>query len=297
MKSLPAALTAHLESGATTLCHCWKLTPRTGTPLGFTDHDRDLTFDGVTFEAEAGFTASEIEQSLGFAVDNLEAGGALRSDRLSEARIEAGDFDHAAVEIWRVNWQDTSQRYLMRMGHVGEIARSGASFSAELRGRTMLLDQPRGRLFMSLCDAVVGDARCGVNLDAAAYHRSGAVLSVDGNSRLLVSGLGGCATGWFSRGLLTWTSGGNAGQTVDVRGHQATAQGQVIDLWQAGRAAIAAGDDFTVTAGCDKEFVTCREKFANGVNFRGFPHMPGDDFVLRYPVRDDPANQGGSLVS
>ena len=39
------------------------------------------------------------------------------------------------------------------------------------------------------------------------------------------------------------------------------------------------GDTFTVTAGCDKQFATCQAKFANAVNFRGFPHMPGNDFI------------------
>ncbi|MDX5493645.1 MAG: phage BR0599 family protein, partial [Alphaproteobacteria bacterium] len=30
----------------------------------------------------------------------------------------------------------------------------------------------------------------------------------------------------------------------------------------------------------DKQFTTCRDRFANAVNFRGFPHMPGNDFVM-----------------
>jgi len=35
---------------------------------------------------------------------------------------------------------------------------------------------------------------------------------------------------------------------------------------------------------CDKRFATCRDRFANGINFRGFPHIPGNDFVIAYPV-------------
>ena len=60
MRTLPPGLAAHLATGATTLCHCWKLVPLTGATLGFTDHDYDVTFDGVTYEAQAGFEASEI---------------------------------------------------------------------------------------------------------------------------------------------------------------------------------------------------------------------------------------------
>ena len=37
--------------------------------------------------------------------------------------------------------------------------------------------------------------------------------------------------------------------------------------------------------------------FANVVNFRGFPHIPGNDFVVRYPVDGEPGHSGGSLQS
>ena len=67
----------------------------------------------------------------------------------------------------------------------------------------------------------------------------------------------------------------------------------LIELWQAPPEAIAAGDMFTVTAGCDKRFATCRDRFANGVNFRGFPTIPGNDFVIGYPV---PGKAGSGLA-
>ena len=67
------------SSGATTLCWCWRLTRRDGIELGFTDHDRDVTFDGTTFEAAAGFTATEMRDSVGLSVDNLEVTSALTS--------------------------------------------------------------------------------------------------------------------------------------------------------------------------------------------------------------------------
>jgi uncharacterized phage protein (TIGR02218 family) len=108
MRTLPAGMQAHLDSGTTSLCHCWRLTLASGEKTGFTDHDQPLSFDGAVFEAAAGFTGSEIESSLGLSVDNLEATGALQSGVLDEARLRAGEFDHAAVEIWRVNWNDVA---------------------------------------------------------------------------------------------------------------------------------------------------------------------------------------------
>ena len=177
MKLLPPALQSHLATGATTLAWCWRITRADGTRFGFTDHDRDLAFDGTIFEAATGFTASEISDALGLSVDNLEVSSALESDRLNEDDLAAGLFDDAAVEIWRVNWADTEQRVLMRAGSLGEVRRSGAAFTAEVRGLAHYLQQPGGRLYQSGCDADLGDARCGVDLDNPAFRGTGTVLA------------------------------------------------------------------------------------------------------------------------
>ncbi len=294
MRTLPAGLRAHLDSGATTLCHCWKIATVGGDVMGFTDHDRDLVVDGVTYEAQAGFTASEIESSLGFSIDNLDASGALSSERLSEARLKRGDFDGATVEVWRVNWQDASQRILLRKGHLGEVTHGGVGFTAEVRGLAHLLNQTRGRVFQFGCDAVLGDARCGVNLETAALRSAGSVLSVEENRRLFVAGLDTYAEGWFARGTLSWTGGANAGRVGEVKFHRRSGTQVLVELWQEAAHPVAAGDGFLIRAGCDKQLSTCAAKFNNVVNYRGFPHIPGDDFVLSYATKDDPGNDGKS---
>ena len=297
MKSFSTALSAHLAGGATTLCHCWTVTTRAGEVLGFTDHDRDLDFKGIVHEAQAGFTASEMQQGLGFAVDNLDAAGALQSARLSETRIAAGDFDHAAVDLWRVNWQEPEQAWLLHAGHIGEIARGGLGFTAEVRGLMALLDQPQGRLFQFGCDATLGDSRCGVALTDPELRATGVVVASEDNRRLKVSGLGGQTDGWFDRGRLAWTTGRNAGRAADVKRQRTETGAAMVELWEPAPEPVTTGDAFTVTAGCDRQFATCCAKFGNGGNFRGFPHMPGDDFVLSYPAHEDAANTGASLAS
>jgi|TARA_R110000824_G_scaffold366730_2_gene555669 uncharacterized phage protein (TIGR02218 family) len=279
MKTFSPDLQAHLDSGATTLCHAWKLMRRDGTVMGFTDHDDDLTFDGMSFEAAAGFGASAVESSSGLAVDNLDILGALMSDRLSENDLVAGLFDNAEIEIWRVNWQDTNQRVLLRKGNLGEVTRGATGFTAELRGLAHRLNQPVGRLYQYGCDADLGDLRCGVTLAAA----SGTVLGAEDSRIITASGLDAYAEDWFTRGRLQFTSGANAGAAMEVRLHAKTSAGAVFDLWQAMPRDVEAGDTFSVMAGCDKQFSTCTGKFGNGDNFRGFPHMPGNDFVMSYP--------------
>jgi uncharacterized phage protein (TIGR02218 family) len=287
MRSLPPGFQEHLDGGATTLSWCWKLVDASGRVFGFTDHDCDLDIAGLRYEASSGFTASEMQSALGLGVDNLEIAGALRSDRLSDSDLAAGRFDDATLEIWLVNWSDLDHRILMRTGTIGEITRNEAGFIAEVRGLAHALSRPQGRLYQYGCDAELGDARCRVDVAAPVFRAEGTVAAVLSVSRFAADGLAAFADGWFARGRLTWTGGANAGSGVDVRSHR-LADGRVtLDTWQPAAAPIAAGDGFDLIAGCDKQFATCRDKFSNAVNFRGFPHMPGNDFVLSYATGGD----------
>jgi uncharacterized phage protein (TIGR02218 family) len=294
MRIIDPGLAAHLAAGVTTLCRCWKLTRRDGVVEGFTDHDRALAFDGVTYEPATGFDAGEETSATGFAVGGLEVTGALSSDRLDAEDLAGGLYDHAEVAAYLVNWSAPEERHLLRLGHVGEVIREDGAFRAEIRGLAAALDEPRGRIFRPACDADLGDSRCGVDLGDPAYRGSGTVAAESGRRRFTADGLDGFAAGWFERGRLTWTSGANAGRGAEVKAHRIVGDAVQIELWQPMAGAIAAGDGFDLTAGCDKRFATCREKFANLDNFRGFPHMPGNDFALSY-ARPGDDNDGGPL--
>ncbi len=295
MKTLPSGMQAHLNTKATTLCWCWRLTRTDGTKLGFTDHDNDLSFDSTTFEADTGFSASEVEDQLGLAVSNLDVQGALNSSKLNEDDLAAGYFDNATVELWRVNWNDTTQRILMRKGALGEVRRGETMFSAEVRGLAHELQQNKGRSFQFQCDAAVGDSRCGINLELSTYKGTGTVASLSGTHIFTATGLGAYDDDWFTRGHVTWTSGSNNGLSMEVKLHTNDGSTVTVELWQPMSEAIAVSDTFEIRAGCNKASETCNDKFSNIVNFRGFPHMTGNDFITRYPNSDDSNLDGNSM--
>ncbi len=284
MKTISPDLQAHLNSGTTTLCWCWKIVRNDGVTLGFTDHDVAVTFDGVTYEAVSGFTASEVQSTLGLAVDNLTVLGALSADAITEDDLAAGLYDNADIEIWRVNWAAPEQRVLIRKGNLGEVKRGRTAFQAEVRGLAHRLNQPVGRAYGYSCDADLGDARCGIDLSNPLYRGVGTVASIIDQRRFTASGLDDFADQWFAGGKLTWTSGANANRAMEVKRHGVVGSRVSIELWQQMSEAIAPGDAFIVTAGCDKQFGTCKAKFANAANFRGFPYMPGNDAVTSYPT-------------
>ena len=286
MKTLSPALQAHLDDGTTTLSWCWRISRSDGVALGFTDHDRPLAFDGTAFEPESGFAASEIRAGSDLAVDAQDATGVLSSDRITETDILDGRWDNAAVELWRVNWADTSQRLLLRRGAVGQIRRGRMAFVAEVRSLAHVLGQTVGRTFQAGCDARLGDARCGIDLENAVYKGIGVVTDLLRDRAFMASGLSGFDAGWFTSGTLTWTSGANAGRITEVLAHGLDGSIATLTLLEAPVRAIAESDGFIARAGCDKRIATCSAKFANTANFRGFPNIPGQDAVLRYASQD-----------
>lgn len=294
MRNLPPAFKAQLESGVTTHCRCWRINRSIGDPLGFTDHDENISFGGVTFEASAGFETSDVERSLGLAIDNATASGVLRSDRITEEDIQHGVFDGAEVFQWVVDWRDPANRILNFRGEIGEIRRGEAAFDVELRGLSERLNRPHGRDFLHVCDALLGDKRCGVDVESVEYSGTGFVLGVEDARTLRVAGLNGYAEGWFDDGLITWSDGVLAERKHAVAVHR-TRDGDVrLTLTTDLVVQPEIGDAFVAVAGCDKRLETCREKFANTVNYRGFPFIPGDTWVAAYPVEGG-VYDGGSL--
>lgn len=283
MRAIPSALQDRLDSGTTTLCRCWRITRRDGVVQGFTDHDETVTLEATPCLADTGLAASEATERLGMQIDGAELSGALIADSLTEADLAAGRYDAAKVETWLVDWSEPELRVLLATGVLGEVRREGAAFTAEVRSLADRLNQESGRLYTGTCSADLGDARCKVDLDQSGFRSTGTVAALSGTSIFTASGLESFADGWFTGGLLTFSSGANSGLAIEVKTHRVDAAGVTIVLWQAAPEPIGPGDAFVVTAGCDKQLATCRDRFANTANFRGFPHIPGNDFIMTYP--------------
>ena len=291
-----AGLYAHLATGATTVCRAWAVVRRDGTVYGFTDHDRDLAFEGVAFLASTGLTARALQQTTGLSVDNTEALGALSDASVSEADLLAGRFDGAEVRAWLVNWASVVDRVLQFRGTFGEVSRAGGAFQAELRGLTEGLNQPQGLAYQRGCSAVLGDGKCRFDLTQPGYFTQRAVEEVVDQRVFRFAGFAGFDDRWFERGRLVGVTGAASGLVGLVKNDRIVGSVREIELWQSLGSDLVAGDLIRIEAGCDKRAATCRVKFANFLNFRGFPHIPGEDWLTSYPVSSR-ANLGRSLFS
>jgi len=294
MLSLSPSMQAKLDQRATTFCHCWRVSRGDATVMGFTDHDRDLIFNGVAFRANTGLSASQLESSVGFAPGTGEAAGALSDESLTETDLSNGLYDGASVETWLVDWSDVADRVLLDIATIGEVRRGETAFSAELRSSAHVFDQQQGRAFQRSCSADLGDTRCGLDLMAPDLHAMGMIAGFAGGvididlSEIFDSG-------FFAGGALTFASGANENARFAIKSHRQENLRASVTTWTSPGGALLAGDAVLVTAGCDKSPTTCRSKFGNIVNFRGFPHMPGNDRVIAYPSALAPAMDGGSF--
>lgn len=211
MRTVPAELAARIESGAATLCQVWRLTRADGSVSGFTDHDRDLLHDGLLCVAGGGWTGGAAASGLGAGeAGAMVAAGVLDADGLDPADLAAGLYDGATVECRRVDWSAPDLFVSLWTARIARVRRDGEAFTADLEGPLSQLERVAGRSYGRLCDANLGDDRCGV-----------------------------------------------------------------------------ASDHPEVGGGCDKRFETCLARFSNILNFRGFPAIPGNDFLSRWPANGE----------
>ena len=270
-------MASFLEPGLTSVAFCWRIERRDGVAIGFTTHDRDLQVDGLTYRAAPGMLPSAISLSDGFDPDTLDVAGALTSNAISETDLKAGRWDGAAVAIFMVDWEDPQGEQLhLARGELGEVVLKGASFEAELRGPTALLERAVVEQTSPECRAALGDKRCRV--DMAGRTSVTRIVAVPAEDQIEV-GQASAEPNAYGYGRLRWISGGNSGLESAVL----RSSGTIVTLRESPHFEPAPGDLVALYEGCDKSFATCRTRFGNSLNFRGEPHLPGMDLLTRYP--------------
>lgn len=291
-RSVSVNLAAHLAGGARTIATCWKVTRTDSQVFGFTSHDRDIDFGGVTYVASTGIQRSAIATAADLSTGNLEASGVFDSAAITEDDIRAGLWDHAAVEIFEVNYRDLTQGAVKEIdGWLGEVTFHGNQYRVELRDKAAALNNFVTERMTPACLATLGDSRCKKVLTG--YTATGTVTSVT-DDRVFDTDLSGATvnltpstTGapdadYFSGGLLTWTTGANAGRSMEVRAYDVSGE---VSLQLPMVSTVAPGDEFVAVVGCPKDrdgVRGCELRFDNVVNMRGFPDLPGIDKLGKF---------------
>ncbi|WP_439891607.1 DUF2163 domain-containing protein [Ralstonia sp. 25C] len=360
MRNISTALAAHLAGDTLTVCTLWLITRKDGQQFGFTDLDRDVTFNGFTYKTAGGYTHSQIDNKSDLSVTNMEVTALFDSSAIQQVDIEAGLWDNAAVTISLINYADLTQgAAILQAGSLGQVTLLNGQYKAEFRGLAQMMQQTAGEPFSPTCRASLGDSRCTIALGpltatgtvtgvtntftwldtsltqtgptvaytdtrghkipttgpytikvvpptGGAFVADGGVTDSTGNVwTQVVSGPGAqqysvasdgtytfdgsdnpgwevfisytYSIGYFAYGTVTFLTGANAGYSTEVKSF---APG-VVTVALPFPFPVSAGDTYTIVAGCDRTFGTCKTRFNNVVNFRGEPYVPGADTTLR----------------
>lgn len=253
----------------------WRLSRRDGVTLGFTGHDRDLWFDGVLHRAAPGMLPSAVRRTADLSPDSAEVEGALTHGGIAAADLAAGRFDGARVAIGVVDWE-TLESAVLLSGEIGEVSEEANRFAAELRSAKALLEIDPVPRTSPTCRARFCGPGCA--LSAARFTHEAVLETVDfGTNRVTFGGTP--QSGAMSEGSVRWLDGPHAGVTMQVK--REDGDGLVLDLPL--EPALEPGTRALLREGCDHTLQTCHARFANAVNFRGEPFVPGNDLLTRYP--------------
>ncbi|MEG3091331.1 DUF2163 domain-containing protein [Sphingomonas sp. PB1R3] len=260
----------------TTWVLCWRIERRDGVTIGLTGHDHDLWIDGLRYRAAPGLTPSAILRGDALDPDLMEASGALTSAAIGERDLLGGRWDGASVAAIAVDWSGEGAPVPLGQGTIGAVQLGEGGFSAELRGVGALLDRPVAEETSPDCRAMLGDRRCRVAM--AGRRRFARVTAWDGEVGLTLDTIEPVANA-YGQGRLIWFGGDNAG----LEGAVARSEGTQLWLSAAPAFPVAPGALIELVEGCDKRLETCLSRFANVMNFRGEPFLPGIDLLTRYP--------------
>ncbi|KRD71454.1 DUF2163 domain-containing protein [Lysobacter sp. Root96] len=274
MKNIPIALRNDQAQDATSWCILLHVLCKDGTVLGFTNLDADVAYDAgggeVVYRADNGFTPSRLQMSADAQVDNAEFEGWIQNTGITEQQIRAGLFDFGRVRGYRVNYLDLSHGHeILLRGTLGETRFNETGWVTEFRSLTQQLMQDTGARYSLTCRAKFGSTYADEKYPCTKPLTwvSGSVTDVDPVEPRRVFTAAGLSEpdDHFRYGVLLWTSGANAGQSVEVETNTAGEVQLVFDLPYA----IEDGDEFDIRQDCDKTFEYCDEVHDNHLFFRG----------------------------
>ena len=258
----------------TSIALCWRIERPDGAGLALTSHDSALNHDGIVFVPTPGITPAAVSRSLGLEPDSGEIAGALSSEALLNHDLALGRWDGASIRLSAVDWAALNADAInLLAGELGELSTQGECFTAELRGAASRLEQPVCPATSPGCRANFGDKKCRVDL--AGRSSFAQVVAANGGQLQLDRDIGDI----YLLGRLRYLRGANCGLATRI----IAIDGDLVRVRDLPRAPVESGCRVEIREGCDKRFETCVERFDNAVNFRGEPHLPGNDLLTRFP--------------
>jgi uncharacterized phage protein (TIGR02218 family) len=250
-----------------------------GLVLRYTDIDVTFQYNGANFLANSVLVSGlKYTAKIGLEVDTQQITIAARATDFVTGgtpflqALRDGTFDGCEIQRDRIFFSDKLGGSIIgavtlfkgRLGNIDEIGRTSAKLTVNSDLILLDLDMPRN-IYQATCLHRLYDSGC--TLNKATYGSNGSVGS--GSTASVINWSGALAA--HQQGSITFTSGVEDGVTATV---QSVSAGVSLTLIYPLESIPSTGDQFTVYQGCDHTPATCKSKFNNFANFRGFPFVP-----------------------
>jgi uncharacterized phage protein (TIGR02218 family) len=275
---------------ATRSAQIWTIRRPDGLTFRFTSLDQDLEWpagSGIVYQAcnslvpSASEAVAQVDQ-----LGSMDLSGALGT--ITEHALYTGLFDGAEVEAWLVPWSGQGPMRRLLKGSFGAVTQGETAFKVELLGAGAKLKQtPLVRTLQPGCWKKFGGAEC--QKDLGPLTVTGTVDSGTGH-RAFVDAARAEPAGYFSRGEATFTTGDNAGISVEIKEHAA---GGSFTFWPRLPYAVSAADQYSMTPGCTQLKDAAGgtngcDAWANFVNYGGALDVPTKDKLTAAAIVKDP---------
>ncbi|WP_344709812.1 DUF2163 domain-containing protein [Sphingomonas humi] len=244
-----------------------------GVGFAATSNDQPLAVGTMTFEPDVDLRPTTLVLSERLIGSKLQIEGSATGPAMPVADLFNGRWNGASLQLLSADWSQNSEGNFLCEGRLGSVRLDAGRMTMTIDvGPASSANQPCVQTSPE-CRALLGDNKC--RIDMRSRRRRATVTAIDDRGISIDT----IDIEPFVMGRLRWLSGANCGLEQRI----IAADGAHLVLQTSEGSEIGVGDCVVLTEGCDGRRATCSERFANVVNFRGEPDLPGSQILLRFP--------------
>jgi len=255
---------------------CIRIQCIAGLTIRLTSYPLDLIMSNATvYKTDSGYSTATFSSSTGFSPAVIDLEGIAEIAGISRDQIASGIFDNARIYIFKCNYLSPVEDYEeITAGLFGKTTIVDKKYKIEGVSLIDTLNQSIGRTYSPSCSYVFGSTNCGKALGPLTL--TGTITAV--NSAVSITDSSRSEpSDYFAAGTIKFTSGSNNGlKALEIKSFSA---GTIV-THDAFYYPAQIGDTYTIIPGCRKRREDCRDKWANIINFGGFPDMPLTDTYM-----------------
>ncbi len=254
---------------------CVRITPKYGaaTVIRIAGYPRDLKMgNGQTYMANFGYEFTGFTSGTGTSAAVIDLEGIIDATGIRRADVASGVYDNARIDLFATSWRvPVEDEEALGFGYLGKTTVRDDRLAAEIMSAQDVLGQAVGDTVAPMCKKKFGGTEFGgCQKPLGSITVTGTLTSVTDAGQFADSARGEAAD-YFTAGLVSFTSGANAGlKAQEIKAHSA---GGVIVLHEPFYYTPSIGDAYTLIPGCRQRPEDC-VAHGNIARYGGKLHVP-----------------------